>query len=645
MHLKLSAACFVILGPYTLMAIAQPQAPQATDQTAVVFQDMSSLAGVITKPNWKYGGPCIADINNDGFYDFFLGNHDQTPIQLFVANGNGAYTEQLGTLWRADLHGMAAGDYDLDGDNDLLASLGGGNGTSPQPPRLLRNDDGKFTDITNDAGIADLGARGRSVRWVDLDSDGDLDMLQINAKQAQDETGPRNILFENLGDGTFKYRSSPVFEDIEAEKLLVTDFNGDHIADIITYSPWVPVTFWQGNNNFGFENANSRWLPDEIQDTREVVTVGEADIDNDGDLDYYLVRGTSTSDNAIHFDPAHRRLDICDSGDKGRESLTFSTEPWSSGIDLLDFSHITRGPYQEMPVFIGRDKTRVRAPDFVRWVAKNQAEGFPEEREDNGWYIGHVGDNQWRLEWNRNDNLAWNINASVVHVKEIQTEWVPKDLERQDVLLSNDGESFTDISDRLPVQARDNNKGVIPGDFNNDGRVDFFVYRYGNLSERTLDVLMINRGDAGFTAILDHGATDLTEDSHGDMGAAFDYDMDGYIDILSGDEDGSWHLYRNEAGDADDTSNHLLVRVGYSEKGCDPTGAEVIVTSALGRQLQLVGSGSSAFSQNLLDTLHFGLGDETEIKQIHVRWRDGTESTLNSVEVNRVVTMGTPADK
>ena len=138
-----------------------------------------------------------------------------------------------------DVHGIAAGDYDRDGRIDLVVSMGGGNGTNPQPPRLLHNTGDGFEDRTEAGGIADLGARGRSVRWLDIDLDGDLDLLQINARQIPGETGPRNILFENDGDGTFTYRPSPAFEQFEGERILVTDLNGDRVPDLVTFTPLI----------------------------------------------------------------------------------------------------------------------------------------------------------------------------------------------------------------------------------------------------------------------------------------------------------------------------------------------------------------------------------------------------------------------
>ena len=247
-------------------------------EPSVSFTDVSEKAGITSIPAWKYGGPAVSDINNDGYYDFLLTNHDSTPIQFFIANGDNTYTAQGDIYPSADVHGLSAGDYDGDGDNDVLISLGGGNGTTPQPPRMMRNDNGQFVDVTVESGISNMGARGRSVRWIDLDNDGDLDFLQINAEQMIDETGPRNILFENIGNGSFTYRSSPHFEHIDAEKVLLTDINGDHVLDLIAFNAYSPLTVWQGNNDFTFTNVTQKVLPAHLQELIQVSTVAEADI-------------------------------------------------------------------------------------------------------------------------------------------------------------------------------------------------------------------------------------------------------------------------------------------------------------------------------------------------------------------------------
>lgn len=92
---------------------------------------------MIVKGGAKYGGPSVADINNDGYYDMILNNHNDSdsPSKLFFGSANGNVTNETDlSLFRLmDLHGSPAGDYDNDGDLDIVIAVGGGNGTIPKP--------------------------------------------------------------------------------------------------------------------------------------------------------------------------------------------------------------------------------------------------------------------------------------------------------------------------------------------------------------------------------------------------------------------------------------------------------------------------------------------------------------------------------
>ncbi|MBJ7880144.1 CRTAC1 family protein [Gelidibacter salicanalis] len=605
-------------------------------EPVVKFYEVTEKVGLNTDKNWKYGGPTVADISNNGRYDLLLGNHDTSPIQLFLAKPDGTFTEQKGLFPRADLHGIAAGDYDKDGDLDLLIALGGGNGLTPQPQRLLRNDNGRFVDVTEDSGLSEMGARGRSVRWIDLDNDGDLDFLQINAEQMANENIPRNILFENNGDGTFTYRKSIAFENIDAERLLISDFNNDGVLDIITFSPYNPIEFWQGNNDFTFTDVSKQWLPEELISTNQVLAVAELDIDNDGYLDYYLARGKSIyqiANNSVNFNEEKQRLDLRDEGNKSHDGITFYSE---GDIKLFDFYRFPRGADKPtIPLFIGNSKTMQVMPSEAISVAKEVAEGFPEELEESGWYLGYLGRGKWRLEWLLKSDLAWDLRASITGVTKVEPDWEPQNLGVQDILLKNDGTKFTDFTDILPKESSENNQGVISGDFNNDGHNDLFIYRFGELKQRIPDVLFINDKIGGFSTMFNHGATPkVLGDSHGDMGAAFDYNLDGKLDILSGDDDnGQWHLYQN---DTSPDNNYLLLRVGSSKTGVDTYGAKVKITTQSGSQHKLIGSGSASHSQSLLNIVHFGLGKDDIIKNIEVTWRTGETVSLKDVAVNQL---------
>lgn len=626
-------------------------------QSVPAFTEVTEQVGLLTNPTWKYGGPVVADINNDGYYDLILGQHDREPAPLFWGSASGNFHRLSTPVARWDVHGIAAADYDLDGDGDLLVSLGGGNGTQPQPPRLVKNNNGRFDDITEGSGIEHMGARGRSVRWVDLDLDGDLDLLQINAAQIIGETGPRNILFENTGQG-FVYRASPGFEQLDAERVLVTDINGDSWSDLLVWSPYDALQVLTGSGPFRFSNQSDQYLPGELADIRNINAVANADIDNDGDMDFYLARGKvyyQIANNTLEYDAGTKRIDLRDEGNKSHDGLSFTA---SGDIHLTDFYFFPRGgKVDEIPLYLGAAKIRHPAPaaattkaqrgfaqgnrlavtSDVLTLSPEQARGFPERFDKTGWYLGYLGDGQWRFEWFLAGDDAWDVRASIIGADSVTPDFTPQNLQVADLILLNEGDHFRPLGLPLPAATTDNNWGVITADFNNDSRQDFFIYRFGRLTQRIADVMLLNNGDYSFTQIIKEDATHLGVHAHGDMGAALDYDQDGFVDILSGDDDnGRWHLYRNQGV----AGHYLQVNVGYSETGVDPVGASVELVAADMRQRRLVNSGSATHSQSVLNLVHFGLGRADQVDSVRVTWRDGSQQTFTQVAANRRIQAG-----
>lgn len=261
--------------------------------TVRVFTDITVAAGLPSEWLLKYGGPLIADLNDDGVYDLVLPTHNQGVLKLWYGNRGGTYQRGVRLLpYTGDVHGVAAGDTNLDGTQDLLVTLGGAFGRFPRPPIFYRRTQGnKYTNLTHAVGLSERGGRGRSPRFVDLDGDGDLDIIVFHYKVLVGN-GPRQMVFENTGKGQFKYRSGTGLEYGTGEQMLLTDVDGDGDTDLISF-PWFRV--YKRVGAFRFEdNTFARVGRLAVPRNRLFPTfwVVELDFDNDGKWDLFVVRGT-----------------------------------------------------------------------------------------------------------------------------------------------------------------------------------------------------------------------------------------------------------------------------------------------------------------------------------------------------------------
>ena len=142
-------------------------------------------------------GVAIADLDNDGDLDLVTLGEIPGTIGIFENDGTGHFDRMPpdpGIPAMPDPSGVAAGDYDADGDLDVYVTAMSGTNF------LLRNDGQlQFTDVTAAAGVGDLEV-GHGAAWADMDGDGLLDLFVSN--YTQPEAGPSR-LYRNMGNGTF----------------------------------------------------------------------------------------------------------------------------------------------------------------------------------------------------------------------------------------------------------------------------------------------------------------------------------------------------------------------------------------------------------------------------------------------------------
>src|SRR5580765_996986 len=174
--------------------------------------------------------PCVAvgDYDNDGVMDVLvagMGKHD-VPFTIIYKNGGGTFADSGVVLPGLSRAAAAWGDFDGDGDLDL--AMTGLNISGVPVTRIYRNDAGTFTALTNTMAQVFAG----NIAWGDFDGDGDLDLLVTGINSASAAGVAFTRLYRNDGNGVFTSVTHP-FPDSYLGEAAWGDYDNDGHLDLV----------------------------------------------------------------------------------------------------------------------------------------------------------------------------------------------------------------------------------------------------------------------------------------------------------------------------------------------------------------------------------------------------------------------------
>ena len=362
-----------------LVAAATTQAQRFEDRTrgsGIGFRHDASKTPRKYLPETMGGGVAILDANLDGRMDAFFVNGAQLRLphpaglepdkseprfwnRLYLNRGSLRFedaTEEYGLQGRGYGMGAAVGDYDSDGDADLLVTNAG---TGGAPAAVLyRNDGGeRFLDVTESAGI-DARGWASSAGFFDADNDGDLDLLVLRYMRWGFDVDHRcgmessygrsychpdlfrpetNLLYLNRGDGTFEDATEDSGIGDHAGKALglaFADYDLDGRIDVAIANDSHPQFLFRnlGEGRFAEEALVSGTAFDDHGVEFAGMGVLFEDLDWDGMPDL-LVTTLSQERYALFYNSGGRQFDYW----TGRSGLGTATQLLSGwGLAALD---------------------------------------------------------------------------------------------------------------------------------------------------------------------------------------------------------------------------------------------------------------------------------------------------------------------
>ena len=496
------------------------------------------------------------------------------------------YIETMGT-------GLGWIDYDQDGLLDLYlvqtAETEWYKAPRPLRSELWRNNgDGKFTNVTEKAGVGAVGLYGQGVAVGDCNNDGYPDLYVMGYARA--------ILFKNNGNGTFTDVTKESGTGMEGEwpsSAAFFDYDRDGHLDLVVAN----YIYWDYKNNLWCgekrEGYRAYCHPDNHKGRKTVL------FHNNGDGTF-----TDVSEKSGLAAPESKGLGVVatDVNNDGWTDIFVANDTWPNFL------------------FVNNHDGTFRDISFISGVAASE----------DGKYEAGMGTDSADV-----DGDGW-FDFYVTHL----------DFELNRLYRNKHDETFDDVT----YSAGLGNKAIFLSgvsmkflDYDNDGWIDILqangamldnINLYHSEVTYPLEKLMFrNLGKGKFEKVSEHLGADFMRKTVGRGLAVGDYDNDGDLDAAVLNRDDHIQLLRNDGGNA---HNWLMVKLVGTKSARDGAGAKLKLTSE-GFTIYQQAKGGMSYMSAHDPRIHFGLGTRKTIESLEITWLSGTVDKLTNVPINQTI--------
>lgn len=591
------------------------------------FQDRTDLFPALQGLSIRTYAASWRDVNDDGASDLYVNHHSEGRPMLFLSSGRDSYDFQLLPDDNKDRHAAAWLDLDGDGRQELLELVGGGFGLGVDPQRssntLRALEEGRLTTV-DARGLEHPLSRGRQPLALDLDRDGDLDLLHGSLGRP-DGSAPAGVFLQSK-DGRFAIAERAMRFDPESlTHFALGRFWSDDAVDILAK---------RRSELLLLEEKRGRLA---IEETLGVGRAGSdfvvADFDNDLVSDIWVARVRDSS-NFTRFNAKEGNLHfVAERG--GGPSFA-----WLDGEGDLVLDFLRKSAFPPARLIVGRAGEEVEWGQVDLDRSDPSLRGRPRELDAATdsvigiWRDAAAG--VWRLE----SSVAARFSVEVrVKAKGLlhraRTDGEERQADARDIVFFGRGDGTFDSEFIKPLKSL---RSAAVGDFDNDGDVDVFALA-ATVAGEVRDGFYVNRGDGKFDWLAGRRYAPGPKDGYADAVSVADRDRDGWLDLMttSGRFEsperlgGTYRFQENQGG----KNGWLLVDLQAVGGDASTLGSIVFAKSKTIEQMRVQSDGARGRIQDD-PILHFGMGSDPRA-DLQVVWRDGAKTVAEGVRARSLV--------